>query len=167
MLFVMIVRPMRPSDQQSVLDIYEEGLATKLATFETTVPTWEEWDVTYLRSPRFVATAGVMTGWAALSPASSRSVYRGVAENSVYVGETHRGQGVGKALLAALVSASEDLGYSTLQASMFPENENSIKLHQAFGFRIIGRREQIAQLDGVWRDTLLMERRSDLKEPLT
>ena len=167
MLLVMIVRPMRPSDQQSVLDIYEEGLATRLATFETTVPTWEEWDVTHLKSPRFVATAGVVTGWAALSPVSSRPVYRGVAESSVYVAETHRGQGVGRTLLAALVSASEDLGYWTLQASMFPENENSIKLHEAFGFRIIGRREQIAQLDGVWRDTLLMERRSDLKEPLT
>ena len=108
-----------------------------------------------------------MFGRAALSPVSSRPVYRGVAENSVYVAENHRGQGVGKALLAALISASEDLGYWTLQASMFPENDSSIRLHQAFGFRIIGHREQIAQLDGVWRDTLLMERRSDLKEPLT
>ncbi len=163
----MIVRPMSPADHQSVLDIYEQGLATGLATFETAVPTWEEWDKTHLNSPRLVATSEGVVGWAALSPASSRAVYRGVAEDSVYVAQSHRGQRIGSALLAALISASEELGFWTLQASMFPENDGSIRLHEAFGFRIIGLRKQIAQLDGVWRDTLLMERRSDLKEPPT
>ena len=142
--------------------IYAEGLATGTATFATEPPTWEAWDGGHLTTCRLVATdaAGTVRGWAALSPVSGRCVYAGVAEVSVYVAAAARGRGVGRALLQALVAESEKTGLWTLQASIFPENTASVRLHEAVGFRLVGRRERIGQRGGVWRDTLLLERRS-------
>lgn len=160
-----VIEPMIAADKDAVLAIYQEGIETGLATFETAVPTWEIWNAGHLANSRFVARrAGQVIGWAALSPVSSRCVYQGVAEVSVYVAAAARGQGVGKALLQTLISASEGDNLWTLQASLFPENEASLALHRACGFRVIGRRERIAQLHGVWRDTLLLERRSSVIE---
>ena len=148
----------------AVRAIYAEGLATGHATFSTEPPTWADWDASHLPTCRLVATAAEaperLLGWAALSPVSSRCVYGGVAEVSVYVAAAARGQGVGGALLAALVAESEKQGLWTLQAGIFPENEASVRLHEAAGFRMVGRRERIGQLRGHWRDTLLLERRS-------
>ena len=142
--------------------IYEEGLATGHATFQTTAPSWAEWDREHLPHSRLVAAdaTGRVLGWAALSPVSGRCVYGGVGEVSVYVAAAARGRGVGRQLLAALVAASEAQGMWTLQAGIFPENPASLRLHLASGFREVGRREKIGQLGGVWRDTLLLERRS-------
>lgn len=142
--------------------IYEAGIATGKATFQTTAPSWAEWHAGHLAHSRLVALdeAGRVLGWAALSPVSGRCVYGGVGEVSVYVAPQAQGQGVGRELLAALVAESEAHGMWTLQAGIFPENEASIRLHEAAGFRVVGRREKIGQLAGVWRDTLLLERRS-------
>ena len=142
--------------------IYEAGIATGQATFTTEAPAWADWDRSHLPHSRLVALdeAGQVLGWAALSPVSSRCVYGGVAEVSVYVAADARGQGVGRLLLGALVHSSEIQGLWTLQAGIFPENAASLALHAAHGFRPVGRRERIAQLAGVWRDTLLLERRS-------
>lgn len=157
----MKIRNMTAADYSTVAAIYKAGIATGMATFETTVPTWEQWDDAHLPHSRLVATAdGQMLGWAALSPVSGRCVYGGVAEISVYIAEAARGKGVGKALLQALVSDSEANGIWTLQAGIFPENVASIHLHEVSGFRLIGHREKVGKLDGVWRDTVLMERRS-------
>jgi phosphinothricin acetyltransferase len=154
---------MRDEDWPAVRTIYEQGILTGHATFETQVPDWERWDEDHLRECRLVAVRyGEVIGWAALSPVSGRCIYAGVAEVSVYVAETARGQGVGRALLERLVSASEEAGLWTLQAGIFPENEASIGLHKACGFRIVGHRERIGQMEGVWRDTVLMERRSQV-----
>ena len=141
--------------------IYLEGMQTGLATFETDAPSWERWDASHHRFGRLVARDGeTIKGWAALSPVSSRAVYSGVAEVSVYVGERHRGEGVGRALLEALVRDSELNGIWMLQAGIFAENAASIALHSGCGFRTVGTRERIACLNGRWRDTVLMERRS-------
>ena len=143
--------------------IYAEGIATGNATFTTDIPAWEAWDAGHLPTCRLVATdeaTGAVLGWAALSPVSSRCVYGGVAEVSVYVAEAARGRGVGRTLLATLVTESEKNGLWTLQAGIFPENAASLRLHEAHGFRQVGRRERIGQLHGLWRDTLLLERRS-------
>ena len=142
--------------------IYEAGLATGHATFQTEAPTWAEWDRNHLPHSRLVAADedGQIVGWAALSPVSGRCVYGGVGEVSVYVAAAARGRGVGRHLLAALVAASEAQGMWTLQAGIFPENVASLRLHEVSGFREVGRREKIGQLGGVWRDTLLLERRS-------
>lgn len=141
--------------------IYAEGIATGNATFEPAAPSWAEWDTSKLAVPRLAAELDhAVVGWAALSPTSKRHVYRGVAEVSIYVAAAARGQGVGRALLAALVEESEEAGIWTLQAGIFPENTASIHLHKQCGFRIVGRRERIGQMQGVWRDVLLMERRS-------
>ncbi len=149
------------ADWPRVREIYLEGIATKNATFETDVPDWETWDAKHLESCRLVARAnGEVLGWAALSPVSSRCVYRGVAEESIYIAESARGQGIGKLLLAALVEASEQAGLWTLQTGIFPENKVSIHLHEVCGFRVLGLREKIGQMDGVWRDVVFMERRS-------
>ena len=154
---------MRPEDWPDVRAIYEQGIATRLATFETALPTWPDWDRGHLPQPRLVIRQGSkVTGWAALSPVSGRCVYGGVAEVSIYVGEAHRGKGLGKILLQELVARSEAQGVWTLQASIFPENEVSIRLHKACGFRVVGIRERLGQLDGVWRDVALLERRSQL-----
>jgi L-amino acid N-acyltransferase YncA len=156
-----VVADMTAEDWERVRSIYLEGIATGYATFETGAPTWEKWDAGHLPQMRLVARDGdAILGWAALSPVSDRCVYGGVAEVSVYVGARGRGQGVGRALLEALIEASEQNGIWTLQAGVFPENAASVKLHLGCGFREVGRRERIGKLHGVWRDTLLLERRS-------
>jgi phosphinothricin acetyltransferase len=152
---------MAAEDWKSVRAIYLEGIATGDATFEKTAPEWAAWDGAHLPSCRLVACSqnGVV-GWAALSPYSRRQVYAGVAEVSVYVGAAARGQGAGAALLGELLAQSERAGIWTLQAGIFPENIASIRLHQRFGFRVVGTRERIGRMNGRWRDVLLMERRS-------
>lgn len=158
--------PMAPQDWDAVRRIYRQGIATGEATFETEAPEWERWDSAHLEHCRLVAReAGAAMGWAALSPVSARRVYRGVAEVSVYVAERARGRGMGLALLEALVAESERRGIWTLQASIFPENIASLELHRKCGFRVVGRRERIAELKGVWRDVMLLERRSDVVSP--
>lgn len=156
--------PLQASDWPAVQRIYAEGIATGHATFETAVtPDWETWDAGKRPDCRLVAkTDGDILGWAALSPVSKRAVYAGVAEVSVYVGNQARGRGVGKALLHALVAASEEAGVWTLMASIFPENEASVAIHQQCGFRLLGRRHRIAQHHGIWRDTVILERRSQV-----
>ncbi len=152
---------MEAEDWPAVRIIYHEGIETGQATFETAVPSWDEWDAGKIPSCRFVARLdGVVVGWAALSPVSQREVYAGIAEVSIYMAGAARGQGIGKALLSALVESSERAGFWMLQAVMFPENEASVALHTACGFRIVGKRELIACHRGIWRDTILMERRS-------
>jgi len=152
---------MKEQDWESVRSIYEEGIATGNATFETDVPEWEAWNDNHLKECRLVATdGGRPLGWAALSPVSSRYAYRGVAEVSVYVTNQARSRGVGKALLEALIEASERQGVWSLQAGIFPENTASIALHKACGFREVGRREKIGKLHGQWRDVVLLECRS-------
>ena len=155
------IEELRPQHWPSVRAIYRAGIATGQATFETDVPEWAVWDAARLPAPRLVARVDAeVAGWAALSPVSARRVYAGVAEVGIYVAAAQRGKGLGRALLAALVSASERCGIWTLQAGIFPENEASLHLHRACGFRDVGRRERIGRRDGVWRDTLLLERRS-------
>jgi L-amino acid N-acyltransferase YncA len=159
----IFVRRFGTDDWESVLAIYVEGIATGQATFETTPPSWERWDSSHLSFARLVAVSnddGRLKGWAALSPISARAVYRGVAEVSVYVGNESRGLGVGRELLNQLIVDSEKHGIWTLQASIFPENAASIALHKNCGFREIGTRERVAKLNGTWRDTMLLERRS-------
>ncbi|MFL6212104.1 MAG: GNAT family N-acetyltransferase [Pyrinomonadaceae bacterium] len=155
------IEDMKPADWPRVRAIYLEGVATGQATFEQTAPEWAAWDAARLSAPRLVARiAGEVAGWAALSPVSARAVYAGVAEVGIYISAAHRGRGVGRTLLMALIAASERGGIWTLQAGIFPENEASVRLHKACGFRAVGRRERIGQMQGVWRDTLLLERRS-------
>jgi L-amino acid N-acyltransferase YncA len=157
----LTIATMTPGDWPAVRAIFEEGIAAGNATFETEAPDWPAWDAAHLTSVRLVAHAkDGSVGWAALSPVSRRRCYAGVAEVSVYVAERARGRGVGRALLDALVVASEGEGLWTLQAVVFPDNSASIRLHEACGFRVVGRRERIARLRGAWRDTLLLERRS-------
>ena len=152
---------MTEHDWEVVRSIYQEGMMTGQATFETQAPTWEYWDSNHHRFSRFVIVVDdEVKGWAALSRVSARQVYAGVAEVSVYVASAARGKGLGRQLLEALITDSERNGIWTLQASIFPENAASIELHRRCGFREIGRRERIAQLNGVWRDTVLLERRS-------
>lgn len=152
---------MKASDWEQVRSIYLEGIASGNSTFETDSPSWEKWDDGHLQFARFVVREGdKILGWAALSPVSKRSVYRGVAELSISVTERGRGQGIGRALLEALIDESERNGIWTLQAAIFPENTASVKLHLRCGFREVGRRERIGKLKGVWRDTILFERRS-------
>ena len=158
-----MVRIMLHSDSQKVLEIYRMGLETKNATFETVVPSWQEWDSKHLRHSRFVFEEdSKIAGWAALSPFSSREVYKGVAEVSIYVASGFRGKKIGSALMEKIITSSEQNGIWTLVSSVFPENEATLKLHAKFGFREIGRRERIAKLDGIWRDTILLERRSTI-----
>ena len=151
------------TDAWDVLAIYEEGISGRQATFETNVPSWEQWDAAHLHECRFVAKSkGTILGWAALSRISSRQCYAGVAEVSVYVCSEAHGQRIGRALLDRIIAASESAGFWTLQGSTFPENKASLRLQARCGFREIGRRERIAQLDGVWRDTVITERRSSI-----
>ena len=156
-----IIAPMRPDDWPVVRRIYAEGIASGHATFETTVPDWEQWDSRHLKTGRLVWKPDAeVAGWAALSQVSSRPVYSGVAEVSVYVAAQKRGKGGGSALLGALIETSEDAGLWTLQASIFAENQASLRLHEKHSFRFVGRRERIGCHHGIWRDTLLLERRS-------
>ena len=158
----MVVREMTQSDWSDVARIYDEGIATGYATFETNVPQYGDWDKAHVRLCRLIAEEdGSIQGWAALSPVSSRCVYGGVAEISIYIGENARGKGIGKVLLARLIEESERAGYWTLQSGIFPENKASIKLHERLGFRFLGKRESIGKTnDGIWKDNLLFERRS-------
>ena len=155
------IDPMLPSDWPTVREIYLQGIATREATFETEAPAWEAWDASHSPFARLVARqAETLVGWAALSPVSARKAYAGVAEVSVYVAQSQRGLGLGRQLLEALVAESEENGIWSLQAVMFPENVASVALHRSCGFREVGRRQRIAKLGGVWRDTILLERRS-------
>jgi len=152
---------MQQADSFRVLEIYSMGLETKNATFETMVPSWKEWDSKHLSHSRLVFEENEkVEGWAALTPFSAREVYRGVAEVSIYVAKGFRGKKIGLALMDQIIISSEFNGIWTLVSSVFPENEATLRLHKKFGFRIIGKRERIARLDGKWRDTILLERRS-------
>jgi len=152
---------MDPQDWESVRAIYLEGIATGNATFETAAPEWAKWDAAHRSDCRLVAREGsAVLGWAALSPVSSRKVYEGVAEVSVYVAASARGRGVGKLLLRSLIEESERRGVWTLQAGVFPENVPSIRLHEEFGFRRVGVRERVGKMGDRWRDVVLLERRS-------
>ncbi len=157
------IRSLRFDDWPAVRRIYMEGIATGQATFETEPPDWEQWDRDHRADCRLIAEVdGVVAGWAALSPVSGRCVYAGVAEVSVYVAEASRGRGVGRALLQALAAGAEEAGIWTLQAGIFPENAASVALHRQCGFRVVGTRERLGQMGGIWRDVLLMERRSEV-----
>lgn len=158
----MNIIPLLPEHWEAVKQIYEEGIATGNATFQTAAPTWEEWDAAHVAKPRLVAIENnEILGWAAITPVSGRCVYAGVGEVSVYVGTNARGKGLGKQLLLALIEGSEKENFWTLQAGVFPENLASLAIHEACGFRIIGTREKIGKMNGVWRDTVLLERRSN------
>ena len=155
------IEPIDAGDWDQVRAIYLQGIATGNATFETSAHDWATWDRGHLPFCRMVfRDSGLIVGWCALGPVSSRQVYAGVAEVSVYVADLARGKGVGRALLAALVVEAERCGIWTLQAGIFPENIASIALHKAFGFREVGLRERIGKLHRVWRDVVLLERRS-------
>ena len=156
----MLIRPLHPDDYPAVAAVFAEGIATGLATFETDVPGWAEWDAAHLAEHRFVAELdGEVVGWVAVVPYSRRAVYRGVGEESVYVAERARGRGVGRALLEQVIESARDGGLWTLQAGIFTDNGASLALHRALGFREVGVRERIGQLDGVWRDVVLLELR--------
>jgi phosphinothricin acetyltransferase len=155
------IRPLIEEDWDLVRSIYLAGIATGEATFEVTAPNWAQWNEGHLPAPRLIALSEkTIVGWAALSRVSTRSVYAGVAEVSVYIAPEARGQGVGKKLLEALVTESEKCGIWTLQAGIFPGNLASIALHKWCGFREVGLHERIGKLKGIWRDTVLLERRS-------
>src|SRR5215210_6187963 len=157
------LRDLRPDDWPEVARVFEEGIRTGNATFETDVPSWETWDAAHLSEHRFVAERdGRIIGWIALAPVSSRCCYAGVAEVSAYVAEGARGHGIGAELLAAAVESSERAGIWTLQTGVFPENELSLGLLRRFGFRPLGTQERIGRLHGVWRDVVLLERRSEV-----
>lgn len=162
------IRPIVRTDWTEVRHIYEQGIGGGDATFEVRAPTWDRWDADHLTSPRLLASdgddrdggGGRTVGWAALTPVSSRAVYRGVADLSIYVAEAARRRGVGRALLEAMVARSEAEGIWTLQAGVFPENRSSLVLHLAGGFRVVGTRERIGRMGDRWRDVVLLERRS-------
>ncbi|WP_294205396.1 GNAT family N-acetyltransferase [uncultured Chryseobacterium sp.] len=148
-----------------VVEIYRQGLATGMATFQNEVPSWEEWDRTHLAFCRMAASENnKILGWVALTPVSARTVYAGVAEVSIYLAEGERGKGIGTLLLNALIGQSEANGIWTLQSGIFSENKGSIRLHEKCGFRQVGYRERIAKKNGIWKDTVLMERRSKITE---
>ena len=159
---MVVIEPMHSQDWQAVKDIYTEGIGTGNATFEQNAPDWEQWNAAHVTHGRLVAkdNNGTIIGWAALTPVSGRCVYAGVGEVSVYVSESARGKGLGKLLLQKLIEESEANNIWTLQAGIFPENIASVKLHESCGFRIVGTRERIGQMNSRWRDTVLLERRS-------
>jgi len=159
----LIIRPMLATDWESVANIYKEGIDTGVATFETVVPSYESWDRSHMTICRFVAESKEgINGWVAISPVSSRCVYGGVAEVSIYISKSSRGKGVGRLLLEYLIKASEENGIWTLQSGIFPTNYGSIKLHEITGFRLIGKRERVGKLNGHWIDNVLFERRSKI-----
>jgi phosphinothricin acetyltransferase len=154
---------MQAADWPAVAEIYKEGIDTGHATFQQDIPGWEEWDAAHLKVCRItVKIKDQLAGWAALTPVSGRCVYAGVAEVSVYIGEMFRGLSIGKRLLEQLILASEHESIWTLQAGIFPENTASLAIHQQAGFRIVGTRERIGKMNGKWRDTMLLERRSSV-----
>ncbi|MGC4896922.1 GNAT family N-acetyltransferase [Micromonospora sp. DT31] len=154
------VRPMKAGDAARVLAIYQAGLDGGDASFETTAPTWTQFDAGKLSAHRFVAADGTVIGWVAVSPTSARAVYAGVVEHSVYVDPAARGRGVARLLLDALIASTEAAGVWTIQSGVFGENTASLRLHERAGFRVIGVRERIARHHGRWRDVILLERRS-------
>ena len=159
----LVIRDLQPDDWTEVAAIYHDGMRGGLATFETGVPSWDEWDAAH--AIRVVAEQDEQViGWAACGPASSRWAYRGVVESSVYVARDHQGRGVGRALMERLIEKSENTGIWTIQTSIFPENEASLTLHHRVGFRDVGVRKRIGKRDGLWRDTVLLERRSEVIE---
>ena len=157
----MEIKPITKDNFSEVIEIYKQGLATNIATFQNDSPQWEEWDKGHLDFCRIsIYDNDKMVGWASLTPVSSRCVYAGVAEVSIYIAKDERGKGVGKTLLAELIQQSEENGIWTLQSGIFAENESSIKLHEKCEFRLVGYREKIGKKNGVWKDNVLMERRS-------
>jgi L-amino acid N-acyltransferase YncA len=157
------LRRLEPDDWPAVAEIYWDGMRDGLATFETEVPAWEAWDGGHMHNHRLVAEIlGEVAGFAALAPVSKRRCYVGVAENTVYVAREARGLGIGRTLLDALIAGAEAAGIWTIQTSVFPENRASLALHLRCGFRVVGTRERIGRRDGVWRDTVFLERRSEV-----
>jgi L-amino acid N-acyltransferase YncA len=159
----LLIRDLRPDDWPEVAAIYRDGMRSGLATFETEVPSWEDWDAAHAICV-VAELLDEVIGWSALGPVSSRWSYRGVAESSVYVARDHHGRGVGRALMEQLIEKSESAGIWTIQTSIFPENAASLMLHHSVGFRVVGVRERIGKRDGLWRDTVLLERRSEVIE---
>ena len=159
------IEPLEPKHWTEIERIYGEGIATGHATFETQVPGWESWEAGHLAEHRFVAVRdGAVVGFVAVSAVSDRCVYGGVVENSVYVAEAARGAGVGRLLLERLIASTEAAGIWTIQSGIFPGNEASLRLHEQVGFRVVGERRRLGKLHGVWRDVLLVERRSEVIE---
>jgi phosphinothricin acetyltransferase len=157
------LRRLEAADWPAVCEIYRQGIRSGLATFEVEAPSWDAWDAAHLAEHRLVAELGDrVLGWAALAPTSSRRVYAGVVEDSVYVADEAQGRGLGGALLSALVAGAEAAGIWTVEAGIFAENGASIAVHQRCGFRMVGVREKLGKRDGLWRDVLLLERRSPL-----
>jgi L-amino acid N-acyltransferase YncA len=157
----MEIKPITLENFSEVVEIYQQGIATNIATFQNDLPQWEEWNKGHLDFCRIsIYEKSKMLGWTALTPVSSRCVYAGVAEVSVYVAQDQRGKGIGKTLLNELIKQSELNGIWTLQSSIFSENQNSIKLHEKCGFRMVGYREKIGKKNGIWKDNVLMEYRS-------
>lgn len=155
-----MIIPMSPAHADPVLAIYQAGIAEGNATFETSVPTWDAFDRGRLASHRFVFVGESVLGWIAASPVSARPAYAGVVEHSVYVAPSARGRGIATALIQALIESTEAAGIWTIQSGVFPENTASLALHARLGFRIIGTRERIGRHHGIWRDVVLIERRS-------
>jgi L-amino acid N-acyltransferase YncA len=159
----MEIRELREEDWPTVRVIFEQGIAGKNATFETEAPSWETWDRSQLDGHRWAAVeGGRVVGWVAAHPVSLRPCYRGVVEHSVYVDDDCQGQGIGRALLERLVESTEEDGIWTIQTGVFPENEASLALHERCGFRVVGTQERLGKLDGVWRDVVVLERRSEV-----
>jgi phosphinothricin acetyltransferase len=157
----LILREMKNSDSERVLEIYKMGMDTKMATFETNIPTWGEFDNRHIKHSRFVIEIkNKISGWVALSPVSKRDAYKGVAEVSIYIDLEDIGKGFGSMLMEKVITSSESNGIWTIFSAIFPENQASVRLHKKFGFRIIGTRERISRIDGKWRDTIILERRS-------
>ncbi|MFS0674697.1 N-acetyltransferase family protein [Ornithinibacillus sp. 179-J 7C1 HS] len=157
----IVIDKMTEADWEFVREIYIEGINTGNATFDTEPPTWEEWDHGHLTNCRYVARIdGLVVGWAALSQSVHKEAYRGVAEVSIYVASASGGKGIGSSLLEKLIQSSEEAGFWTLQALIFPENTSSIKLHTRLGFEVVGTRKRVGRLHGVWRDVVFLERRS-------
>ena len=156
------IRAMLPDDGQKVIEIFEEGIAGGNATFDATAPTWNVCDQKFFNVCRFVLedTDENVVGWAALQPISNRDCFKGVAEVSIYLKNEVQGKGLGSMLLRKLISDSEEHNFWTLQAGIFPENDASIYVHEKWGFQLVGKREKIGQMNGIWRDIILLERRS-------
>jgi L-amino acid N-acyltransferase YncA len=157
------IRELTKEDWPAVQEIFEQGIAGRNATFETEAPSWEAWDRSQLDGQRFVAVEqGRVVGWVAAHPVSARPCYAGVVEHSVYVHEDWQSKGFGRALLERLFESTEAAGIWTIQTGIFPENEASLALHEKCGFRVVGRQEKLGKLDGVWRDVVVLERRSEV-----
>jgi phosphinothricin acetyltransferase len=157
----VVVRELREEDWPAVLEIFEQGIAGGNATFETAAPSWEAWDRSQLDGQRWVAVeSGRVVGWVAAHPVSLRPCYRGVVEHSVYVHDEWQGRGIGRLLLERLVESTEADGIWTIQTGVFPENEASLALHEKCDFRVVGTQEKLGKMNGVWRDVVVIERRS-------